>query len=199
MPFCFRIGETDYADDFGKSISNEEFYKLTSGGAKVKTSQISSGRYVEFFEPFLKDGKDVLHVTLSSGLSGTYESCLSAKKELEAKYPERKVYVIDSLCGSMGYGMLVLSAADYRDEGRSAAEIAALLEEDRKKVKAFYFTPDLSAFIRGGRLSPRGGFHRFSFENSSASRRHGGRKTVRKKETHRQEKSDKRIDCGNEG
>lgn len=158
LPFCFRIGETDYVDDFGKSISNEEFYKLTSGGAKVKTSQISSGRYVEFFEPFLKDGKDVLHVTLSSGLSGTYESCLSAKKELEAKYPERKVYVIDSLCGSMGYGMLVLSAADYRDEGRSAAEIAALLEEDRKKVKAFYFTPDLSAFIRGGRLSPAAGF-----------------------------------------
>ena len=158
LPFCFCVGETDYADDFGKSISNEEFYKLTSGGAKVKTSQIPSGRYVEFFEPFLKDGKDVLHVTLSSGLSGTYESCMSAKKELEEKYPERKVYVIDSLCGSMGYGMIVLKAADYRDEGRSAAEIAALLEEDKKKIKAFYFTPDLSAFIRGGRLSPAAGF-----------------------------------------
>ena len=200
LPFCFRIGETDYADDFGKSISNEEFYKLTSGGAKVKTSQISSGRYVEFFEPFLKDGKDVLHVTLSSGLSGTYESCLSAKKELEAKYPERKVYVIDSLCGSMGYGMLVLSAADYRDEGRSAAEIAALLEEDRKKVKAFYFTPDLSAFIRGGRLSPAAGFIGSLLKIVPLlGVTEDGRKVADKKETHRQEKSDKRIDCGNEG
>lgn len=158
LPFRFRIGEEDYLDDFGKSISYKDFYEAVSKGAKVKTSQITSGEYIEFFEPYFQKGTDVIHITLSSGLSGTYNSCLMAKSELEAKYPERKLYVIDSLCGSMGYGMLVDIAADYRDEGYCAEEIVKLTEARRSKIKALYFSPDLSAFIRGGRLSPAAGF-----------------------------------------
>lgn len=158
LPFRFRIGEEDYLDDFGKSISYKDFYEAVSKGAKVKTSQITAGEYTEFFEPYFQKGIDVIHITLSSGLSGTYNSCLMAKGELEAKYPERKLYVIDSLCGSMGYGMLVDIAADYRDEGRRAEETVKLTEARRSKIKALYFAPDLSAFIRGGRLSPAAGF-----------------------------------------
>ncbi len=158
LPFGFRIGEEDYIDDFGKSISNKDFYDKLSKGANVKTSSVNIGEYVGFFEPYLKNGIDVIHITLSSGLSGSYDYCLSAKKELEEKYPERKIYVIDSLCGSMGYGMLVEDAADLRDMGKSAAETAEIIENKRLNIRALYFTSDLTAFIKGGRLSAAAGF-----------------------------------------
>lgn len=158
LPFRFRINEENYIDDFGKNISNKEFYDRFSKGANVKTSSVNVGEYVEFFEPYLKDGIDVIHITLSSGLSGSYDYCLSAKKELEEKYPERKIYVIDSLCGSMGYGMLVEDAADLRDQGKSAAETTEIIENKRLNIRALYFTADLTAFIKGGRLSVAAGF-----------------------------------------
>ena len=158
LPFRFRIDEEDYIDDFGKSISNKDFYDRLSGGANVKTSSVNVGEYIEFFEPYLKDGIDVIHITLSSGLSGSYDYCLSAKKELEGKYPERKIYVIDSLCGSAGYGMLVEDAADLRDHGKSAAEITEIIEDRKLGIRALYFTSDLTAFIKGGRLSAAAGF-----------------------------------------
>ena len=119
LPFKFMLGDIDYLDN-GAEISNTKVYEILSKGVVGKTSQITSTEYEEFFKPYLEQGLDVIHVTLSSGLSGTYESCLTAKKNLEEKFPERKVYVIDSLSGSMGQGMVVTAAAD----GAVAAHMA---------------------------------------------------------------------------
>lgn len=157
LPFKFMLGDIDHLDD-GKEISNTKVYEILSKGVVGKTSQVTSSEYEEFFTPYLEKGLDVIHVTLSSGLSGTYESCLTAKKNLEEKFPQRKVYVIDSLSGSRGQGMIVTTVADLRDQGLSAEEIVTKVEEEKLYFNALYFAPDLSTFIRGGRLSAAAGF-----------------------------------------
>lgn len=157
LPFHFRLGEKDYDDDFGKSLAYKTLYAEMAKGVPAKTSQTTAGEYEEAFTPFLEKGLDVVHVTLSSGISGSYESCLIAKKNLEEKFPGRKVYVVDSLCASSGYGMLMDLAADYRDEGKTAAELAEYLEKVKHKIHHLFYSMDLSAYVRGGRVSAAAG------------------------------------------
>ncbi len=157
LPFHFRLGEKDYNDDFGKSLAYKTLYAEMAKGVPVKTSQTTAGEYEEAFTPFLEKGLDVVHVTLSSGISGSYESCLIAKKTLEEKFPGRKVYVVDSLCASSGYGMLMDLAADYRDEGKTAAELAEYIEKTKYRVHHLFYSMDLSAYVRGGRVSAAAG------------------------------------------
>ena len=157
LPFHFRLGEKDYDDDFGKSLAYKTLYAEMAKGVPAKTSQTTAGEYEEAFTPFLEKGLDVVHVTLSSGISGSYESCLIAKKNLEEKFPGRKVYVVDSLCASSGYGMLMDLAADYRDEGKNAAELAEYLEKVKYKIHHLFYSMDLSAYVRGGRVSAAAG------------------------------------------
>lgn len=157
LPFHFRLGEKDYDDDFGKSLAYKTLYAEMAKGVPAKTSQTTAGEYEEAFAPFLEKGLDVVHVTLSSGISGSYESCLIAKKTLEEKFPGRKVYVVDSLCASSGYGMLMDLAADYRDEGKTAAELAEYLEKVKHKIHHLFYSMDLSAYVRGGRVSAAAG------------------------------------------
>lgn len=157
LPFHFRLGEKDYDDDFGKSIAYKTLYAEMAKGVPAKTSQTTAGEYEEAFKPFLEKGLDVVHVTLSSGISGSYESCLIAKKTLEEKFPGRKVYVVDSLCASSGYGMLMDLAADYRDEGKTAAELAEYIEKVKHKIHHLFYSMDLSAYVRGGRVSAAAG------------------------------------------
>ena len=157
LPFHFRLGEKDYDDDFGKSLAYKTLYAEMAKGVPAKTSQTTAGEYEEAFTPFLEKGLDVVHVTLSSGISGSYESCLIAKKNLEEKFPGRKVYVVDSLCASSGYGMLMDLAADYRDEGKTAAELAEYLEKVKYKIHHLFYSMDLSAYVRGGRVSAAAG------------------------------------------
>ena len=102
----------EYPDDMGKSMALDEFYRRISAGATPVTSQVNEEDYMKLFEPFLIQGKDVLHITLSSGISGTYNAASIAKQRLEEKYPERKVTLVDSLGASSGYGMLVTIAKD---------------------------------------------------------------------------------------
>lgn len=157
LPFHFRLGEKDYNDDFGKSLSYKTLYAEMAKGVPVKTSQTTAGEYEEAFTPLLEKGLDIVHVTLSSGISGSYESCLIAKKNLEERFPKRKVYVIDSLCASSGYGMLMDLAADYRDEGKTAAELAEYIEKTKYRVHHLFYSMDLSAYVRGGRVSAAAG------------------------------------------
>ncbi|MBO6007418.1 MAG: DegV family protein, partial [Lachnospiraceae bacterium] len=98
--FTFELGGTEYPDDMGKSVPPKELFRRMLEGEDTKTSQVTVGKYTEFFEPYLKDGKDVLHIAFSSGLSGSYNSARLAAEELSAKYPERKLYVVDSLAAS---------------------------------------------------------------------------------------------------
>ena len=88
LPFHFELDEVLYADDVGKSIPLKEFYRKMKDGAMPRTSQINVTEYEEYFEAFLKDGKDILHITASSGLSGTYNSAMIAARDLQEKYNE---------------------------------------------------------------------------------------------------------------
>ena len=157
LPFHFRLGERDFSDDFGKSLAYKDLYAAMASGVPVKTSQTTAGEYEEAFRPYLESGKDVVHVTLSSGISGSYESCLLAKKTLEEEFPDRRVYVIDSLCASSGYGLLMDIAADYRDEGHTAAELAEYIGKTKLRVHHLFYSMDLSAYVRGGRISQTAG------------------------------------------
>lgn len=151
--FHYEIDGEQYLDDLYASFSPADFYARLKGGAESKTSQISMGEYVEFWEPFLRDGKDVLHVTLSSGISGTYNSACLAARELEARYPDRTVRVLDSLAASSGYGLLVELLADRRDEGVGLDELVAWGEQMRLRVNHWFFVSDLDCLKRGGRVS----------------------------------------------
>lgn len=151
--YYFRMDGKEYPDDLGKTMPFEEFYRRLDNGALPVTSQINMDRFIEFFEPFLQAGKDVLHVEMSSGLSGTFNSCRMAQEELMQKYPERKLKIVDSLGASTGFGMLVETAADMRDQGMDIDSIHAWLEENRLRVHHWFTSTDLSHYRRGGRIS----------------------------------------------
>lgn len=156
--FHYWVNGKEYADDLGISLSFPEFYTAMDNHAETKTSQISVGEYAEYFESFLKQGMDVLHVTLSSGLSGTINSAEIAAKMLSEKYPERKMYVVDSLCASSGYGMLMDELADRRDHGAGIDELYEWTVSNRLLINHWFFSSDLTHYIRGGRVSKTSGF-----------------------------------------
>ena len=151
--FHFSLYGKEYADDLGKSISFEDFYKAMAEGAETKTSQVNAEEYIEYFESFLQQGKDILHVSLSSGISGACNSAKIAKETLEEKYPERKLVVIDSLCSSSGYGLLVDAAADMRDAGKSLDETAEWVTANCNKVHHQFYSTELKFYRRSGRMS----------------------------------------------
>lgn len=151
--FHYQIGDKVYEDDLGVTVSFADFYKSIEDGAQPVTSQVNSEQYVELFEPFLKEGKDILHLALSSGISGTVNSALIAAKELREKYPDRTIEVVDSLSASSGFGLLVDYVADLRDAGATLAEAKQWVEENKLKVQHWFFSTDLTSFKRGGRIS----------------------------------------------
>lgn len=156
--FHYELDGKEYKDDLGQSMSFEDFYKAMQEGAETKTSQVNASEYEEYFESFLKEGKDILHVCLSSGISGSFNSANIAKDMLEEKYPERKIYVVDSLTASSGFGLLVDKLADLRDEGMTIDELYEWVEENKHNCLAWFFTSDLTFFIKGGRVSKTSGF-----------------------------------------
>lgn len=156
--FQYRMDGVEYPDDLGKTMPFAEFYDRISKGAKPTTAQINAQQYMDFFEPILKEGKDILHFTLSGGISGSVNSANIAKTQMEEKYPERKIIVIDSLAASSGFGMLVDAALDKQEEGVSLEENAAWAEENKNKLHHWFFSTDLTSFIRGGRISKVSGF-----------------------------------------
>lgn len=156
--FHFIVNGKEYMDDFGKSYPFEKFYSDMEKGAVTKTSQISAGEYYQYFEPFLKEGRDLLHVTLSSGLSGTFQSACNAASMLKEKYPERKIYIVDSLGASSGYGLLMDKLADLRDSGMNIDELRAWAEENKLRVHHWFFSTDLKYYVAGGRISKTSGF-----------------------------------------
>ena len=155
--FNYQLDGQMLKDDFGQTNSPAQLYAKMLAGADAKTSQVSTGEYAEHFEQYLKQGKDVLHVTLSSGISGTYNSACAARDQLAEKYPERKITVIDSLCASAGYGLLIDRMADLRDGGMGIDELAAWTETHKLEVQHWFFSSDLTFFIRGGRISKAAG------------------------------------------
>lgn len=151
--FHFALNGREYNDDLGESISYKKFYAEMAAGADTRTSQVNISEYVAFFTQFLEAGKDIVHVCLSSGLSGTVNSARNAALIVRERYPERQVYIIDSLGASSGYGLLMDTAADMRDRGLSAGELAAWIEDNRLKLHHWFFSTDLTSYVKGGRIS----------------------------------------------
>lgn len=156
--FHFELDGVQYTDDLGKSIPFDEFYRRMTEGADTKTSQINVDEFCEYFEGFLKEGKDVLHLTLSSGISGVVNSARLAQTLMAEKYPERKVYIVDSLGASSGYGLLMDKLADLRDEGKSIEEVSDWAEANKLRLHHWFFSSDLTFYIKGGRVSKTAGF-----------------------------------------
>lgn len=155
--FHYELDGQEYPDDLGKTMPFDTFYQAMQNGASTKTSQVNADEYEAYFERFLKEGKDILHVTLSSGISGAVNSARIAQAELLEEYPDRKILVVDSLGASAGFGLLVDKLADLRDEGKSIDEVYAWAEANRLKLHHWFFSTDLTFYIRGGRISKTAG------------------------------------------
>lgn len=152
-PFHYNVDGGSYPDDLYTSVTPTAFFDMMRSGKQPTTSQVGVGDYVELWEPALKEGKDVLHMALSSGISGTYNSACVAAEQLRASYPERRITVLDSLNASAGFGLIMEYLADMRDEGASYDELLAWLDENLLKVNAWFFVSDLEYLKRGGRVS----------------------------------------------
>lgn len=155
--FHFELDGKEYPDDLGKSIPFDKFYQSMLEGADTKTSQINADEFEAYFEPFLKEGLDILHVTLSSGISGVIGSANIASSNLSEKYPERKILIVDSLGASSGYGLLMDRLADLRDEGKTLEEVYDWAVSHRLNVNHWFFSTDLTFYIKGGRISKTAG------------------------------------------
>lgn len=155
--FHYTLNGKTYADDLGKTIPLEEFYKILSEGGDSTTSQINITEYLDYFTKFLEEGKDILHLCLSSGLSGSMNSAKNAAAIAAERYPERKIYIVDSLAASAGFGLLMDKLADLRDEGYSIDELHTWVEKNKLKLHHWFFSTDLSFFVKGGRISKTAG------------------------------------------
>ena len=151
--YHYIIDGVDHIDDLFQSVSPKEFYGAIDAGAMPTTAQVSPEELIAVIEPHLKAGKDVLHIEFSSGLSGGYASALAAQKELSAKYPERKLYLVDSLAASSGYGLLVDKAVELKNGGMGIDELRNWLEENKLRLRHWFFSTNLQHFKRGGRIS----------------------------------------------
>lgn len=156
--FHYELDGVQHKDDLGESVSFDDFYKAMANGADTKTSQINAEEFESYFEPFLQEGKDILHVTLSSGISGVVNSANIAKSNLEEKYPDRKIYIVDSLGASSGYGLLMDRVADLRDGGMPLEDLHNWVEANKLKLHHWFFSTDLTFYVKGGRISKTAGF-----------------------------------------
>ena len=156
--FHYMLNDVSYPDDLGQSIAFEDFYRMMTEGADTKTSQVNVAEFIDYFTPFLKEGKDILHVSLSSGLSGSVNSARTAAEMLSEEYPDRKIYVVDSLGASSGYGLIMETLADMRDEGKSLDELHDWIEANKLRLHHWFFSTDLTFYVKGGRISKASGF-----------------------------------------
>ena len=151
--FHFLMDGTEYTDDCGQSMPFEVFYRRIANGSKPTTSQVTVADYEKMWSPFLSAGRDILHITLSSGLSGTINSAKAARENLLPKFPGRRIEIVDSLGASSGYGLLVTYVCALRDEGRSLDEALRWAEENKLRIHHWFFSTDLTSYFRGGRIS----------------------------------------------
>ena len=151
----YNIDETEYTDTMQPDDLKDFFGRMVEG-KMPKTAQINQIDYIAFWEPLLNEGNDILHIAMSSGISGTYQNGKNAAEELCEKYPERKIRVIDTLMTSTGNGLMVIEAAKMRDAGKSFEEVGEWCENNRRCIHAAFTTDDITYLQRGGRVSKAG-------------------------------------------
>ena len=154
LPLSFTVqGKTyhNYPDD--REMDPKVFYKMLRDGEMATTSAVNVAEYTAMLEPLLQAGKDVLVLAFSSGLSTTYQSSVIAVNELSEQYPDRKIYTVDTLCASMGQGLLVWLAAQERKRGQSIEAVRDWVEENKLRLCHWFTVDDLHFLKRGGRIS----------------------------------------------
>jgi len=156
--FHFTVNGASYPDDLGASYPFEAFYADMAAGAETSTSQVNVAEYLEYFSRFLAEGKDVLHVCFSGGLSGSVNSARNAALIAQERFPERQILIVDSLCASSGYGLLMDALADRRDAGADIHQLADWAEANKLRVHHWFFSTDLSFYVKGGRISKAAGW-----------------------------------------
>ena len=153
----FLEGE-EFRDDFYESISQDKLFERMLSGEKSQTTQVNTEEYIGSFRKYLEQGQDIFHICLSSGVSGTFNSCHIAKDILLEEFPERKIEIVDSLMASCGYGLLVDKACELKKQGLDMETLRIEVEKWRNRLHGYFFTSDLRFFIQGGRVSKAAGF-----------------------------------------
>lgn len=151
MPYT--LGSELYFYDLGKNINSKEFFDAMRKGESAKTQALNMNEYIEYFEPVFASGEDIIYVSFSHEMSGTFNSMRLAINELKEKYPERKFTVVDTRSICMGAGAVVEQAAKLHAKGASDEEIVEFVESFREKSKIYFTVNDLKYLVRGGRLS----------------------------------------------
>ncbi|MBQ9692839.1 MAG: DegV family protein [Clostridia bacterium] len=155
LPLTYTLNGTTYANNPDhREYDVSEFYKTIKSGAPVSTSAVNVGEFLDAFTEVLEEGKDFIYIGLSSGISATFQNANNAAEELKEKYPERKIAVIDSLCASMGEGLLVYLAVKKAEETEDFSEVVEYVSELRHNICHEFTVDDLGQLKRGGRISP---------------------------------------------
>ncbi len=154
LPCSFLMdGEPVHYDGDIEAFDAKAYYDGMRQGKRITTSLTNSKLFMEYFRPILQQGKDVLYVGLSSGVSGTVQSALLAARELIEEFPQRVVRIVDSLGAGLGTGILTCRGADLREEGKSVDETADLLDQEKKRLCEYFTVGDLTYLKRTGRVS----------------------------------------------
>lgn len=154
IPMEFRLGINEYVHyPDARELGVQEFYERLSNGESSVTSQINPSTYQEYFEAALKRGNDVIYIAFSSGLSGTFNTAVLIASQLEEQYPGSKIVCLDSLCASVGEGMLVYYAAKRKQQGATLDELSAWIQKEKLNLCHWFTVDDLDFLRRGGRVS----------------------------------------------
>ena len=154
LPCTYTVGGEPftYSGDI-ESFDDRAYYEMLRSGKEVKTSLINTQQFLDHFRPALAQGQDAVYVGMSSGISGTIQAARIAAEELAEEYPDRTVWVGDSLGAGFGPGLLAVRAADLRDEGKSAAQAGEILDDERMRLCEYFTVDDLNFLKRTGRVS----------------------------------------------
>ena len=154
IPLCYMMeGKTFHNIPGGGEMDEHSFYEKLRAGVISTTAQVNAEEFIQHFTPVLELGKDILYLAFSSGLSGTYQSAVIAKQELQEKYPERRIEVFDTLCASMGEGLLVYHVCTLQQAGKDMDEVLSWLQENVLHLCHWFTVDDLNHLKRGGRVS----------------------------------------------
>jgi DegV family protein with EDD domain len=153
VPLTVTLDGREFPDDYGLTVGFKEFYAALRGGGMASTAQVSVHQFTECFERILQEGRDILYFGLSAGLSGTYGQSVLAAEELRGKYPDRKIYTVDSLTVTLGLGLLVVKAVKLRDQGKTLEEVRAAIAAAAPGCNHLFTVQDLMFLHRGGRVS----------------------------------------------
>jgi len=159
IPMEFNVGDKsylNYSDE--REITYKEFYNLLRNGESSSTSLVNTATFMDLFELSLKEGKDVLYMGFSSGLSGTYNASCVAAQTLQEKYPDSKIYTVDTLSASMGEGLLVYHAATRKNSGMNIDDLRDWIEDNKLKLCHWFTVDDLYHLKKGGRVSATAAF-----------------------------------------